>query len=890
MSTPDVRVRLSPEGIKEVIAALRAVQNEAGQAGRKGAGGVNVLNSALRDLKSLLPAIGLAAVVGGFIALTRAALQTADAMGKAQEKFGGTVEDISALNLAFRQNQSDQEGLQTALSKTAALQADVAAGNEKALDTIRRFGLEAKAFAQLNTPRALEEIARKIATIPPGAQRAAAAADVFGDKIGPKLLTALNAVGTQGIDPFIKKARELGVLIDEDLARAAARANDALDTIKIQAEGLATQFAAGLAPAVASAMEEFTRAVTGDGVNGMRAFGEAVGFIIKSAVLLFVGLGKTIGAQTAKIISFVNAIIEASKAIARGDFEAAGEAFRASARERAQITADLAQDVQDTARRLFVTQPGAGGAGAGAGSGVLPSVDENARRTQQARAAFVRQSLQNELKLQQEGIKSAEEALKRGYERGVLSLEQYFDKRRQLIEQNIAAEVAALRLEKQATLDAASGDGEPKTEAERIKLKQDLAKLDQQIRVAQIQGARELAALEQERFDAAKDLRNEQIDLEARLAELEGSRHAAFQLNLQQEIQQVIELGKRAGQTAEQIAATVERLTTARTNAFNFEEISRRGQAALDAFNRDADQIRRDQEAGVISQIEGELRLIDLERERLTVLQELAQAALAAAEATGSEEQIARAQQYAASIDEIARSYQTATQAGAQLRSGTINALQQGFQTLLSNADKIRSVGDAFKDLARTVVATLQQIVAEILARQAILALVRAFGAASGAGSAATQAGSGLSGATAGFARYGGRIRGYTAGGDVRGTQLPIPGPDKVPILAQHGEFMMRKARVDEPGALNFLRGWNSGRFRLADVLRFPRYATGGEIGAPQGTPPAATAEGGSGLRIINLLDPDLVSDGINSASGERAVVNVISRNAVSVRRLLGVR
>ena len=905
MSTPEVRVRLSPEGIKEVIAELRELQKEGEKARRSAGQGVSTLSSALRELKSLLPAIGFAAVVGGFVALTRQALATADATGKLQQKVGGTVEEISGLTLAFRQNQGNQESLQQALLKTASFQGDVAAGNEKARDTLRRLGIEAEAFTKLTTPRALEQIGKKLAAIPPSANRAAAAADIFGDKVGGKLIIALNAVGTQGIDPFIAKAKELGVLIDSDLADAAARANDSLETIKIQAEGLATQFASGLAPAVAGAMEEFTRAVSG-GTNGMQTFGRIVGLVVRGVTFLFISLGKIIGARIAQVVNFIETLAEAAKLVASGEFEKAGQALARGVRDRRQIGKELQNDLAETTTRLLNPEEPAARPTTGSGDGTLPPIDDSARRTAQARQAFVRQALQAELKLQQEGIKSAEDAVKRGYDRGVLSLKQFFDKRRELIEQNATAEVAALRLERQAVLEANSGEQAPKTEAERIKLRQELAKITQQIAIVEKQSARELAALDNDRFEAQKALTKEQLDLDTQLAELEGNRHRAFQNNLQSEIQQIQELGRRAGLTAVQIQAQVDRLTSASTARFDFEEVTRKGEAALTAFNRDADQIRRDQEAGVISQLEGEQRLIELERQRLVVLKKLAQQMLAAAQATGSEEQIAKAQQYADAIDEIAASYKGATDAGAKLRTGTINSLQEGFETLLNNVDSIHSVGDAFRQLALTVVQALQKIVAEILAQQATLALVKAFGSAFGA-SAGGGGGTDWSGqaANVGFGFRGGLVSGYNVGGlirgvhaarlatggAVRGPTLNVPGPDKVPIMAQEGEFMVRKAKVMEPGALDFLRKWNGGTFRLSQVMKFPRFATGGQIGAPQGTPAAAQQQsGGQGLRIVNLLDPNLVSDALASASGERAVMNTISRNSVTLKRMLGVR
>jgi hypothetical protein len=44
---------------------------------------------------------------------------------------------------------------------------------------------------------------------------------------------------------------------------------------------------------------------------------------------------------------------------------------------------------------------------------------------------------------------------------------------------------------------------------------------------------------------------------------------------------------------------------------------------------------------------------------------------------------------------------------------------------------------------------------------------------------------------------------------------------------------------------------------------------------------------GGSSVRIINVIDPSLVSDYLNSPGGDQAIVNVLQRNSGTVRQIL---
>lgn len=889
MSTPQIRVRLSPEGVADVIEALRRVTAETKQAQQLAGKGVGAINTALRELKSLLPAIGLAAVVGGFAAMTGNALRAADATGKLQQAVGGTVEEISGLTLAFRTNESNQDQLRAALLKTANVMGEVRAGSAGARDGLAGIGLDADKIATLSTPRALEQIAKQLLAIEDPGKRAAAAAKIFGKQAGD-LLTALKAVGTQGIDPFIKKAAELGVLIDSDLADAAARANDSLGIIKLQAEGLATQFAAGLAPAVADAMEELNRATTGPGINGFRKLGEFVGFLINGIVAGFSSLGKTIGATIAQIVATGTSAVEAAKALARGSLSGAREALQAGARERLAIETALQEDLAALQARLDNAgnkRPPPDPRGNGVAGAVDPDFAlEQERKNAAATATLKQQAFQNELKLQQEFLKSQEQANQVGFDQGLVSLQQFYDKRKALAERNNQIEIASLRGQRAAVVEQLTADkahGGPDDEADRIKLRQQIAQLDSQIQQRRVAGERELAGLLAERTAAEKDLAKELADQQANLLEIEGNRHAAFMANLAAEVKllreldakagkgpdqteadvqrlvaartaafnkelngelqaqeikllelegrrhdafranldveiaQLREFGRRAGQTADEIDAQVRRFSAAREAAFNFDEVQRKGADALAAFDRDAQQIQRDQQAGIITQFEGEQRLIDLERERLVVLKELAQQQLLAAEATGNPEIIERARQFAASVDQISASYTQATDIAGRFRSAGLEAFEQGIQSLALNIDKIHSFGDAFKELARTVGAALSKIAADIIARQATLALLNLI-----------PGGAGSFGAFLSGAKDGGRIRGYAGGGDVRGRKLNVPGPDKIPIMAQEGEFMIRQRAAAQPGGYAFLRAFNAGLIRPQAL---PKFALGGPIG-----------------------------------------------------------
>lgn len=82
-----------------------------------------------------------------------------------------------------------------------------------------------------------------------------------------------------------------------------------------------------------------------------------------------------------------------------------------------------------------------------------------------------------------------------------------------------------------------------------------------------------------------------------------------------------------------------------------------------------------------------------------------------------------------------------------------------------------------------------------------------------------------------------------------------------------------------------------------------PRFHSGGMVGLKSDEVPAILqkgeevlsrddprnqANGGGGVRIVNAIDPNLVGDYMNSAGGERAIVNVIQRNRGQIKNALG--
>ncbi|ATS92270.1 tape measure protein [Stenotrophomonas phage vB_SmaS_DLP_5] len=129
-------------------------------------------------------------------------------------------------------------------------------------------------------------------------------------------------------------------------------------------------------------------------------------------------------------------------------------------------------------------------------------------------------------------------------------------------------------------------------------------------------------------------------------------------------------------------------------------------------------------------------------------------------------------------------------------------------------------------------------------------------------------------------------------GGSIRGPGTGTS--DSVPILASNGEYMIKASSVQKYG-VGFLDSVNEGSL---DVGKSPMgrvhtpkytYADGGLVTPmPGSNSPKEGDRAAAGVRVVNVLDPRLFEDYINSAEGEKSILNVIEKNPRRVKQSIG--
>ncbi len=848
MSKPDIRVRLSAEGAREVINLIRQVKAEGQSAERSS----RTLSSAAGILRTSLGTLGVAASVTGVVAFGKAAYTSASQATNFAKTLGITTEEFTRLAYAANQADIGQDSFATGMvAYQKRLSEAVTEPNGEAAKSFRQLGLDAASLKDRSLTDQLGLIADRISAIPNPADRARASADFFGRSVGSQFVRVLNG-GAEGIAALGAEADRLHITLSTKTANSIDRTDAAIKRLKGTVNGLAR--------------------------GGLGAVAE---FLVPET-------------------SVDGEIQELRNKRAGAERDLAMPNLTGEAREREQQRLDgiikQLRELEAVQIRLREESENAWWLKRGAGQGLLPGDTKASKATADAARAQV----DSQLKITQEGLKAQEAAAKDYYSRGLSSLSTYYTSRRALVEADAAAEIRAAQA-KLAIVEATPAEDD-EAKAQRAK---DIEQLRAQIQLQRLQASRELAQLTSEEIAEQEKLARAQQGLYSELDELEGKRHAAFVRNLAREVEDLRKLLKQAGASEAEVSAAADRLSRARTASFNLDEVQRSSSAAMEAFNRDAAQIRRDQEGGLLTQYQAEKRLIDLERDRIVVLREQAATLQAAAYATGNEENIARAKEFSASVDEIAASLRSATDATSKLQQGLESGLQGGFENLVSDAVmlKIRSFGDAFNVLAGTVQRAIAQVIAELASKQLISALSNLFTMLGGIGGGGSSfLGAGYGGGGTAMAARGGELRRLAQGGavDARGGgQLNGPGTptsDSMLLWGSNKEFMVRAAAAQQPGGVAFLNAFNEGRITMGQIrgaiaglqasrgmhLSIPRFASGGALDGVR-TSAAAGGWREGGIRVDMTLNP---APGTDSAAFQ-AMMDRAKREIIESARVL---
>jgi len=170
-----------------------------------------------------------AAAIAPLLATTNVFADMGDKLAKMSARTGISVESLSELGYAAEQSGADMETLEGGVRKMQKFLVDAAQGSKAAGSTLADLGLKLSDLGRLTPEQQFELLADRISKIQDPAIRAATAMEIFG-KTGTSLLPMFQD-GAKGIEDLRQQARDLGLVISTEDAKAAESFGDTLDDL-----------------------------------------------------------------------------------------------------------------------------------------------------------------------------------------------------------------------------------------------------------------------------------------------------------------------------------------------------------------------------------------------------------------------------------------------------------------------------------------------------------------------------------------------------------------------------------------------------------------------------------------------------------------------------------
>lgn len=184
-------------------------------------------------------AVGLGSAGAAAVGAAFKFAATGDRIAKTARTVGFGIEAFQELEFALGQFGLSTEETEKVLRKFNKRIGDAAQGEGTAARAVERLNVSLRdQQGQMRDQDAIfTDVIKKLEGMESSQERAAAAADFFGDRAGPKLATAIES-GEEGIEELRQKAQDLGAVMSEETALKAEKFQDALDDVKKAAGGL----------------------------------------------------------------------------------------------------------------------------------------------------------------------------------------------------------------------------------------------------------------------------------------------------------------------------------------------------------------------------------------------------------------------------------------------------------------------------------------------------------------------------------------------------------------------------------------------------------------------------------------------------------------------------
>ena len=837
-------------------------------------GNLAKLGNESNRVKGLLAGLGVSLSVAGFAAMIKNAIDAADQLNKLSQKIGISVEALSTLRFAAQLSDVSLETLQKGIKGLSQNIAEANTGIGDGAQVFDALGISVKNVdgSMKSTEAVLLQMADVFANLEDGAVKTALAVKLFG-KSGMDMIPFLNQ-GAAGINQLTAEAERLGLKLTTETARSAEAFNDNLTALKASSSSLGIALARDFLPELTNITNAMREAANEAGT--LKALWVGLGGV---GNLIFNGTeikrARDEIARIQELVDSTRTTVDAGKApvpfmpfdvkfndgamatlrknLAQWEQELAGAKKRLddlTSPKRPEEKTPTGKPTEDMQRIACVVS---------GGQWVNGKCEKKAtggteKDTTGAQLAVLKAQAESEFKVLKEGLDLQKTALDRSLDDRLVSVRDYYAQKTQIEQQAIDQELAAKQQELNAQSSAAVGG---KDEAQRLRAKAEVKKLEGEITVLNMKRGEVEIANAHAAAKAEKELADELARVRDRMAEIRGGAGGEVtRTRLEREYQPLIEKLQRMGDTTG--AADVGRLINVEADMAELAKLERQYQNVTDRMSIRERELQVQKDAGMISEAQMRREVLALHQQTATEVDGMIPKMQALATATGSEEAINRVTRLKV---EVAGLKTVADDVATRINGDVENAFTTMFEQIGSGA---KSASDAFGDFARSVLSAINRIAAQKIAEGL-------FGSMTKGGSG------GLGGLISGLFQS----AGFASGGYVTGPGTGTS--DSIPARLSAGEYVLRADAVRRVG-LEFLHALNGGLFMPRWSGQRLAFADGGLVPAVSPAPAAAPSQS---VRIVNVIDPGMAADYLNSAAGEKTILNVLSRNGSAVRELL---
>jgi len=257
----------------------------------KSLGGFIQKNSAQIKKTGMAMTAAGAVITGAIGKMVSGYVKAGDEVHKMALRTGFSTEALSELRYAAEISGASLGDVEKGVKKMSKTIMDAKDGMATYVRSFDRIGLSAEDLIKLSPEEQFNTIAKAITAIESPTIRAATAQEIFG-RAGTQLLP-LFAEGEKGLEALKQKAREMGIVFDQEAADKAAKLNDAMTTLRESFKGVTFSIADKLVPIITKFVERVSGVIT-----KIRTWMEAhpkLASLITKVVLVLGGLMAVLG-------------------------------------------------------------------------------------------------------------------------------------------------------------------------------------------------------------------------------------------------------------------------------------------------------------------------------------------------------------------------------------------------------------------------------------------------------------------------------------------------------------------------------------------------------------------------------------------------------------------